>query len=393
MAAAAGLDRRAAGRARESLDAAIGVLAAVPMSTSLYSGFPGIAWAADMVGGLVGRTGTRDTGTRDGSPGERVSGGTGPEDRNGDIDAALAAVVLRYPERGAYDLIDGLAGIGAYALARWPRPAAAACLDGVVERLAARARRDGDGVHWWTGPDQLIGPRARQYPDGGVDLGMAHGIAGLIPLLARAHTLGAHPRAVRSMLDGTVRWLLAHLIETPAGHTAPGFVARDTAPVPARMAWCYGDPGVAMALLLAGRDAGEPAWTRAGTELALAAAARTPAEAGVSDAGICHGSAGLAHLFCRMYQLTGEQRLADAAVTWAERTIARCTGQDGGHRGDEAAGQGGGRSGRQGAGLLEGTAGVALVLLAACYPVEPAWDQLLFGVPVAVAAPREDGQP
>ena len=33
-----------------------------------------------------------------------------------------------------YDLINGLTGLGVYALARWPRPGAASCLLGVIDQ-------------------------------------------------------------------------------------------------------------------------------------------------------------------------------------------------------------------------------------------------------------------
>jgi hypothetical protein len=36
---------------------------------------------------------------------------------------------------------------------------------------------------------------------------------------------------------------------------------------------------------------------------------------------LCHGSAGLAHPFNRMYQMTADQTLADAARFWVERTL------------------------------------------------------------------------
>jgi len=133
--------------------------------------------------------------------------------------------------------------------------------------------------------------------------------------------LGLGGQAARPLLDGAVSWLLAHLVETAAGPTVPCIVADGIEPEPARSAWCYGDPGVAAALLLAARDAGEPAWAQAATGLALRAAARPPGQAGVTDPGLCHGSAGLAHLFNRMYQLTAEPALAEAARFWAERTL------------------------------------------------------------------------
>ena len=328
-------DRRAAGTALTRLEEAIDVLATEPLTSSLYSGFTGIAWAAETVDRLLGAEG---------------------EDRNGDIDEALTSLLRRYPDQAPYDLVHGLTGLGVYALARWPRPAAAQCLLGVVEQLARRARHDRDGVYWWT-PPTWKGPQRERYQPGGVDLGVAHGMAGVIPFLARVHRVGLAQQTVRALLDGAVRWLLAHMVDTVSGPTAPCFVADDIEPGPARSAWCYGDPGVAVALLLAARDVGEPAWEAVATALAMGAANRPPDQSGVVDAGLCHGSAGLAHLFNRMYQMTSEPVLADAARFWVERTL------------EEPA--------CKGPGLLEGAAGVALALEAASTTAEPVWDQIL----------------
>jgi class I lanthipeptide synthase len=386
------------------LEDAVGVLATEPLTSSLYSGFTGIAWAVELVEQLLGPEG---------------------EDRNGDIDEALAGLLPRYPRDAPYDLINGLTGLGVYALARWPRPGAAPCLLGVVEQLARRACEDRDGVYWWT-PSSWRGLRGERYRPPGVDLGVAHGIAGVIPFLARVHRLGLARPVVRPLLDGAVRWLLAHLVDTESGPTVPYFVAEGVEPGPARSAWCYGDPGVALALLLAARDVGELDWATAATGLALRAAARPAGQTGVTDAGLCHGSAGLAHLFNRLYQLTAEQALADAARFWVERTLELCApsvpGESApktaphGAASPRTAAPGAAAPGRvpltapaaspaasasasapaspaasasapaspaaawpacAGPGLLEGTAGVALALEAAGTATEPAWDQML----------------
>jgi hypothetical protein len=92
-------------------------------------------------------------------------------------------------------------------------------------------------------------------------------------------------------------------------------------PAPSRLAWCYGDPGVAAALLVAAQAVGEKSRERQALEIALHAAARPPEQARVVDAGLCHGAAGLGHLFNRMFQATGEKRLAEAARFWFQRTL------------------------------------------------------------------------
>ena len=131
---------------------------------------------------------------------------------------------------------------------------------------------------------------------------------------------------------------------------------------------------MAAALLLAARDVGEPAWAAEATALAMGAANRPPDQTGVVDAGLCHGSAGLAHLFNRMYQMTAEPILADAARFWVGRTLELCSAalaRDA-TRTDDAA-----RVAWNGPGLLEGAAGIVLALEAACTTAEPIWDQML----------------
>jgi len=93
-----------------------------------------------------------------------------------------------------------------------------------------------------------------------------------------------------------------------------------------------------------------------------AMAARPVETSGVRDAGICHGAAGVAHIFNRMYQATGDEVLGDAARGWIERLLAMADPMDGGVRD---------------ASVLMGTTGVGLVLLAATTEVEPAWDRAI----------------
>jgi hypothetical protein len=351
--ARAGHGDDAAHHAERCLDEAVDTLASTPLAASLYAGFSGVAWAAEVVGRLVD---------------------PGGEDRGEAIDDALAQLLARADlDREPFDVIYGLTGLGVYALERWPRAAAVDAADWIVAHFEERARRDRTGAYWWTAPALLLGRRRQEYPEGGVDLGVAHGVAGVIPFLARASALRAGPTSAKGLVEDAVRWLLARAVPGDAGPTIPYFVADGAPPLPARSAWCYGDPGVAAALLVAAEDAREPFWVEEATALAVRAAARPPHLSGVVDAGFCHGSAGLAHLFNRMFQLTGEARLAEAARFWLERTLDLCApGEPEPLPWVSEAGQ----PPWSGLGLLEGAAGVALVLLAASTAVEPVWDRM-----------------
>lgn len=351
--------------ARRLLDGAVDAVSTQAMRVSLWGGFTGVAWAAELVDRALDPH---------------------PEDRNEAVDDVLLRLLSRGdPWSAPYDLVVGLVGLGVYALDRHPHPVAARCLRLTVERLHERAQQDGHGVVWWTPPEEIVDREARaEYPAGRVDLGVAHGMAGVIALLAGLCDAGIEQPTVRPLLDGAVRWLLAHPVPSDDDPTFPIWVAPGFQPSPARSAWCYGDPGIAAALLQAARSSGDAGWERAAVALACRAAERAPEVTGVVDAGICHGSAGLAHLYNRLYQATGEPKLGRAAVYWLERTLdyyrtARGSGPSWVLGSTDPARQ----EPWTGIGVVDGAAGVALVLLAATTPVEPAWDRMFL-----LSAPR-----
>jgi hypothetical protein len=176
------------------------------------------------------------------------------------------------------------------------------------------------------------------------------------------------------LLDGAVRWLL----DQDAPDSFSNWVVPGTTGNKARLAWCYGDPGIAAALLGAAGCVAEPAREAAALAIARRAAQRPSDQSGVRDAGLCHGSAGLAHLFNRMFQATGETKLGEAARAWFERALAmRRPGLGiGGYEAwqSDAAGS---PAWSADPGLLNGATGIALALLAATTPIEPLWDRML----------------
>jgi hypothetical protein len=336
------------------LERALAAVADTPTEASLYGGLTGVGWAlAHLQGRLPGLDGEADL---------------------AEIDDGLWHHLASSPWPDDYDLVSGLVGFGVYALERLPRPAAAACLERVVERLAGTAERRPEGITWWTNPAWLPSETRAQFPGGYYNLGLAHGVPGVIALLGRACAAGVAAARARPLLEEAVRWLLAQ--QEPGGF--PYWVRPEGADMPARLAWCYGDPGVAAALLGAARCVGEPSWEHEALAIAHRAARRPPGESGVVDAGLCHGAAGLAHLFNRLFQARGDPRLAEAARFWFQSTLARR--QPGRGVGGYLAwkpGDGGAQIWVAEPGLLTGAAGIALALLAATTAVEPAWDRLL----------------
>jgi lantibiotic modifying enzyme len=352
-------DAAAAERAQTWLRRAIAGLRARP-TAGLFAGAAGVGWAASHVTRMLGLEAKSLNPTTQ-------------------INRALLTRLARSPWCAAFDLVSGLVGYGVYALECLPTPGARECLEGVVSRLAELAIHTPEGVTWHTGPELLPDHQRRQSPDGHHNLGVAHGVPGVLVVLALSAAAGvAGPRAA-VMASGAVDWVLAQRLDDTYPPRLPYWRNTDgSTTAPARTAWCYGDPGVAMAVLVAARALGVAAWEAEATGLARAAALRAPEDPGVTDAWLCHGSAGLAHVFNRMSQATGDGQIGEAARYWFARTLDLREPGSGGFLRYPTQDPWEGES----SSLITGATGVALALLAAATAMPPSWDRTLLASPI-----------
>ena len=99
-------------------------------------------------------------------------------------------------------------------------------------------------------------------------------------------------------------------------------------------------------------------------------------EAAVLDTGLCHGAAGAAHLFNRLWQATDDDAFARAAMRWFERTLEMrsalpLAGFPGRALTDNV------ERWLPDGSLLNGAAGTGLVLHALITDAEPTWDRMI----------------
>ncbi len=335
------------------------------MGRPLYGGFTGVAWSIAHL-----RRWLLDP----------------QDDSTAPIDELLVECLRKKPWRGHHDLISGLVGFGVYALEQLPRPLAIECLKEVIDRLDETAERRPEGIAWFTAPAHLPTWQRQIHPNGHYDLGVAHGVAGIIAFLARVCSLPTRQDRILSktrakswcLLEGAVPWLLAQKLPSGRQSSFPSWVASGIRPEPSRVAWCYGDLGIATALLSAALCNNKADWRKEALGLARNIARRPAIDSGVDDCGLCHGAAGVGHLFNRLFQSTGDPLLKQAARKWF-RHLLQMRRTSGGIAGFFAlqADSKGTRVTVAHPGLLEGAAGVALALLAAATDFEPNWDRAL----------------
>jgi len=281
-----------------------------------------------------------------------------------------------------HDLISGIVGIGVYGLERFPYGRSAELLETALDILEWRASWSDKGACWYAPaiPEDLLPGEDCDGPSpGSVNLGLSHGQPGVLAFLAGLLPLGVGGQRAQTLLEAGVAWLLEHE-GTADGRSHFSHAIQPDEPHrrSCRLAWCYGDLGIASALWLAGRLAHQPTWAAKALELMETAARRPIPDSRVQDPMLCHGAIGVAHAFNRFHRATGRETFRQAALVWTEHAL---------HFHEEGLGVGGFRRFTQGDWiadpyLLEGSAGLALGLLAGLETADPAWDRfMLYSLP------------
>jgi len=277
---------------------------------------------------------------------------------------------------GEFDLISGLAGTAVYLVARRFESAPRAVLLRVLGCLTRLLADRGEPRRWHTPAPLISGQMRTAYPYGNHNCGLAHGVPGPLALLAIAAREGVVVDGMSQAIETAAGWLADHAMTTDFGADWPNATSlapgAPTVGANGRAAWCYGAPGVARALWLAGAAIGD----RRYRDLAVAAMrgvlARPPARRGLDSPTFCHGIAGLLQVTRRFATDTGLPEFQSGVDSvLAELLAAYEPGSVLGFRNTEP-----GSVRVDAPGLLGGAPGVALALLAAGTTVEPSWDRL-----------------
>ncbi|MGH3278700.1 MAG: lanthionine synthetase C family protein [Trebonia sp.] len=195
-----------------------------------------------------------------------------------------------------FDVFYGLTGIGALLMLTSPGSEE---LAGVLEYLAGLARPrllGGTEVPGWLvphDPDPLM-----PTPGGHINLGVAHGGAGILALISLSASRGIATASQREAIGFLCGFFGQWRLESPDGPWWPQWLTRDELAAgvtgqrgPGRPSWCYGTPGITRALQLAAIASGDRAG-QAAAEEALAASLAPAQLARLTGPGLCHGPGG-----------------------------------------------------------------------------------------------------
>ena len=290
------------------------------------------------------------------------------------VDDIVESWVEDYPEDRDVDLPQGVLGLGVYGLCHPGEDVRGRITSGVLNVIENRFEsQDGESFVRLSN----AGWRRALRPGmvGLRDMGVAHGNAGLAVYLAKVARAAPEfkPRAL-SFLVPLVTWLLRQRIDMD-DVVFPQAV--ETRYEGSRSAWCYGDPGLSLALRIVAQALPQgnlrQSAAEAARDAAHAALTRRPDEAGVVDACLCHGAAGLCYFGRSAGELFPGLGGCEYVRSWHDYVDAqRRNGPLNYFRRD---------SWRRDGSFLEGDCGVALALLYAATGRQPVWDERLLIAP------------
>ena len=194
------------------------------------------------------------------------------------------------------------------------------------------------------------------------DLGLAHGITSLLKFAALCYQKDVCRDTSSAICRRIIGYLLANMnLDTSKSFWPSKKQEGDNRTKVSRLGWCYGDLTIAFVLFQAGKALELPDVTEAALNVLLRCSTRrTEDETKIYDAGICHGSSGVAYIFYKIWHYTKIEAFNDAVIFWTQKTLEMACHSDGiaGYKKYNAVSD----SWENDSSLLEGTAGIGLVL-------------------------------
>ncbi len=290
----------------------------------------------------------------------------------GSIDSKLSRWMLREINEGRYDYLHGALGVAMYLASRIRNNKVFKSLNLLIDKLDLVSHKVIAEIKWSSEINYKTG-------ESGFNISLSHGMSGIVLILTKLFQYEVNAQKLIRLVDGANTYILNQkLTQWSVNSLYPGFSIESSKKITSsRLAWCYGDLGISLALWYSAQSFGRYDWEKESISIMKHASKRKDLRInGVVDAGLCHGSAGISHIFRRMYMNTDIDELKQSADYWLDVTMDFARYKSG------LAGFVSYRSEKDGGpineyGLLDGIAGIGLSLISAVSDFKPAWDECL----------------
>lgn len=277
-------------------------------------------------------------------------------------------------KKGDYDTLHG--GLGIYFIEKINISAnhragkhnnSREILEIIKNGLSINIKQEDENSLYWKTTNPISGEEE-------INFGLAHGIPSILIFLSWLYQISGDKNILTDMIEPGMNFLLKNNLKTSSDLSLfPICIKNGVTIKPSRMAWCYGDPGIASAIFEIGENCNRMDWLEISKDILIQASKRrSKVETGVSDACICHGSAGLALIYYNAGLRTGYKPFMNTARFWLQTTLAFGNDEEGsaGYLFKEQQNKFIPKYG-----FLEGIAGVGLTLMAMTAGRLPGWEK------------------
>ncbi len=247
------------------------------------------------------------------------------DDIIGSLDNYLYPIMKTYIKHGNYDYLHGAMGIGLFYLERLTKSENKDRLHQLINEIGYHAINLKKGIAWESFKN-LNGVNTKV-----INLSLSHGLASIISFLSLLHSKGISNKKVTDLVEQGIEFLLNTKQDKAKGlYKFPPWVPVNKSTVSGRLAWCYGDLGIGISLFLAGKRFNNKAWMNEANSIVLNTTNMIDSEiTRVKDGCICHGTAGIAHIYNKMFSFTGNVTYKKSALYWYKQCLEMMDFEDG----------------------------------------------------------------
>lgn len=237
----------------------------------------------------------------------------GPVDFLPNIDNILLAEANKYLDQKNYDLLHGAMGIGMYFVERNKTANTRNYLEEITKRILALKVKDNNYTYW-------ISHKKFNQTNDAIDLGFAHGLPSIITFLSLMYEHDILKQEIKEEVHRCMEFILSLRDKNFPTYVSASDYSKQ-GPKRIRLAWCYGDMGVAWALWNCGKVFNNEEWKKFGIDIFTELSTKNFDNAGAVDVCVCHGTVGIAYLFNRMHKDTSIAAFREAEQYWLEKTV------------------------------------------------------------------------
>jgi hypothetical protein len=212
----------------------------------------------------------------------------------------------------------------------------------------------------------------------GYNLSLSHGNSSVINFYSRLYKYKAFRTLVEDILIQNVNFIVSsYSPESKSNSLFPDLIDLDgVGNNNTRLAWCYGDLGIAISLFHASSVLKNTVLKNFSLDILQHAAKRRVFEnTYIYDSGLCHGAFGVFQIFKFIYSKTKNEIFREAADFWFNEGIKKATFDDG-YAGFKIW-DGGKKQWFNELSLLEGVSGIGLALISFLSEDKINWDECL----------------